>query len=52
MKIKKLVSNIGLLAVILVVLFIGCKKDTFKQIDGVCPKILASNPSPGSTGVP
>lgn len=35
-----------------VVLFAGCKKDTFTEIDGVCPLVVRTDPANGATGVP
>lgn len=36
----------------LVVTFVGCKKDTFDPLDSICPKVIATDPLAGSTGVP
>lgn len=41
-----------MLAIVSVVVFIGCKKDTFQQIDGLCPKVVLTDPLNGATGVP
>jgi hypothetical protein len=51
MKIKNLLTTLGALAIVTVVTFIGCKKDTYEQIDGVCPKVLSTSPFDGETGV-
>ena len=41
-----------MLAIVSVVVFIGCKKDNFEQIDGLCPKVILTDPLNGATGVP
>lgn len=49
MKTKKLLT---ILTLIMVVLFAGCKKDTFEEIPGVCPLVLSTNPTNLEVGVP
>jgi hypothetical protein len=52
MKMKKLVTTLSLLAVVTIVVFIGCKKDTYEKIESICPIVLSTNPANGATGVP
>lgn len=40
------------IAIALVILFIGCAKDDFVEIAGVCPKVIATNPINSATDVP
>jgi hypothetical protein len=40
------------MAVAVVVLLAGCKKDDFVPVIGVCPVVLSTNPANNSTGVP
>jgi hypothetical protein len=49
MKPKKLLTT---LAIVLVVLMAGCKKDKFVEIVGVCPAVASTSPTNGATGVP
>lgn len=48
MKTKKLIAAITLM----VVVFIGCKKDDFDEIIGVCPEVISTVPTNQATGVP
>lgn len=49
MKTKKLFAY---LAVASIVLFTGCKKDTFEENIGECPIVVATNPADGDINVP
>jgi hypothetical protein len=49
MKTKKLLSAI---VVATVVLFAGCKKDTFEEIIGECPLVIETNPTNEAVDVP
>ena len=49
MKTEKLIATIILL---LVVVFMGCKKDDFIEITGVCPEVISTIPANQATGVP
>jgi len=48
MKTEKLLTT---LAIVLVVLIAGCKKDDFKEVPGVCPIVVSTDPANGATGV-
>lgn len=52
MNVKKILTTLGILATASVVLFIGCKKDTYQKIDSICPIVLSTDPANGATGVP
>lgn len=49
MKKNKLLATLVLLSVVLIV---GCQKDDYKEILGVCPVVVATNPANLATGVP
>jgi hypothetical protein len=49
MKPKKLFAT---LAIALVVLIAGCKKDDFVEVVGVCPEVISTIPANLATGVP
>jgi hypothetical protein len=49
MNIKNTITSI---AFAILVVIAGCKKDTYKEIKGLCPKVLSTIPSNGSTSVP
>lgn len=49
MKKQKLLAA---LAIVSVVWMVSCAKDNFKEIVGVCPVVLSTNPSDGAAGVP
>lgn len=49
MKMKKLLTTI---AVVMIVLFAGCKKDTYKETPGLCPLVVSTDPINLATGVP
>ena len=49
MNVKKLLTT---LAIVSVVLILGCKKDTFKETVGLCPLVVSTIPVNGATGVP
>jgi hypothetical protein len=49
MKMKRLLTA---LALVLVVIIAGCKKDTFKETVGVCPLVVTTDPVNLATGVP
>jgi len=49
MKSTKLLS---LIAFIIIVLFAGCKKDTFEEVIGECPIVVATNPDDKTENVP
>jgi hypothetical protein len=40
------------LMILSAVLIVGCQKDDYKEILGVCPVVVATNPDNLSTGVP
>jgi hypothetical protein len=46
---KKLLTT---LAIVLVVLIAGCKKDDFVEIVGVCPAVISTGPVNAASGVP
>jgi hypothetical protein len=48
MNIKKLLP---ILAIAWVVLFAGCKKDDFVEVDGKCPIVVVTSPANGETNV-
>jgi len=48
LKVKNLLAVVAFAAV----LFTGCKKDTFTEIDSICPLVLRTDPANGATGVP
>jgi len=48
MKMKRLLTT---LALVVVVIIAGCKKDTFKETVGVCPVVI-TDPLNLATGVP
>ena len=50
-KIKSLMWT-ALAALFLTAFIGGCKKDTFEQIDGLCPLVVLTNPLNGATNVP
>ncbi len=50
-KIKSLMWT-AMAALFLTAFIGGCKKDTFEQIDGVCPLVVSTNPLNGATNVP
>jgi hypothetical protein len=49
MNTKNIIASITL---VMVVLFAGCKKDTYKEIEGFCPKVISTDPTNGSISVP
>lgn len=49
MKIKNLLSTIAILSI---VLFIGCAKDDFVEVLGECPIVIATSPVDGAFSVP
>jgi len=49
MKMKRLLTT---LALVVVVIIAGCKKDTFKETVGVCPLVVTTDPLNLATGVP
>jgi uncharacterized repeat protein (TIGR02543 family) len=49
MKMKRLLTT---LAMVMVVIITGCKKDTFKETVGVCPLVVTTDPVNLATGVP
>jgi hypothetical protein len=49
MNIKNIITSI---AFAILVVIAGCKKDTYKEVKGLCPKVLSTIPSNGSTSVP
>jgi hypothetical protein len=49
MKMTKVLTTI---AVVMVVLFAGCKKDTYKENVGLCPLVVSTDPANLATGVP
>ncbi|MFZ4464563.1 MAG: Ig-like domain-containing protein [Bacteroidales bacterium] len=51
-KSKRLWLGPVITAILLVVFIAGCKKDDFKEIPGVCPLVLSTNPTNGATSVP
>jgi hypothetical protein len=46
---KKLLTT---LAIVLVVLIAGCKKDDFVEVVGVCPAVISTGPVNAASGVP
>ena len=46
---KKLLTTI---AIVTVVLIVGCKKDDFIEVVGVCPVVESTNPTNAANGVP
>ena len=51
MKLKKR-KLLTLLAIVSVFLFVGCQKDDYVEIVGLCPVVVSSNPVNGATSVP
>lgn len=49
MKMKKLLTT---LAISLVVLIAGCKQDDYVEINGICPLVIATDPTNGANSVP
>lgn len=49
MKTRNLFTTLSL---ILVVLFAGCKKDTYEETVGLCPLVVSTNPDNLASGVP
>ncbi|MDP2176656.1 MAG: Ig-like domain-containing protein [Bacteroidota bacterium] len=49
MNTRNIIASITL---VMVVLFAGCKKDTYKEIEGFCPKVISTDPTNGSVSVP
>jgi hypothetical protein len=41
-----------ILAIVTVVLIVGCKKDDFIEIKGLCPTVESANPANGASGIP
>jgi hypothetical protein len=40
------------LAIVSVVFFVGCLKDTYQEVIGICPLVLSTNPANGTNNVP
>lgn len=51
MKAKKLFTNFAFAFVAFVVLFSGCAKDDFEEIEFVCPLVISTDPVNGATSV-
>jgi hypothetical protein len=49
MNTKNIIASI---TIVMVALFAGCKKDTYKEIEGFCPLVLSTDPINGSINVP
>ncbi|MGD0710818.1 MAG: Ig-like domain-containing protein [Bacteroidales bacterium] len=41
-----------ILAIVTVILIVGCKKDDFIEIKGLCPAVESANPANGVSGIP
>jgi hypothetical protein len=48
----KLTKIFTALAVIMIVIITGCKKDTFVEVDGVCPLVISTTPDNEAVNVP
>lgn len=49
---KRLWMTTIITTLILAVFIVGCKKDDFEEIPGVCPVVVSTNPANGAVGVP
>lgn len=45
-------KTLMLLVLALTILFINCAKDDFQEVNGLCPKVIATSPVDGATNVP
>jgi len=45
-------KTLMLLVLALTILFINCAKDDFQEVNGLCPKVIATSPIDGATNVP
>jgi len=54
LNIKKLKNHklLAGLAIVLVLFMVGCIKDTYQEVVGVCPVVLSTTPADGTTNVP
>ena len=48
---SKIVATIGSLVLLLILFTVGCKKDLFKPVEGICP-VVTTDPVDKAVNVP